>query len=207
MALFNEILAGRFNRFAQKHFSLKGSDGAPTLGADVGLTMSYLSGYENLYLQGWDLFAAGGSITAFAANAQSIQFRNPTGSGVVATFTVANWACVTANGGSAFLWRGNTLDQTNVFGTLSLDPRTKRAGSALIHSANNGNALIVLNGSQFNLGSLLLPANVSVNFIATGTELPLLPGDTLQIVNTTLNQNMFYQVWWRERALEDSEKT
>ena len=67
MGHFNEILSGRFNRFVQKHFSMKGREGMPTLAADLGMTMSFNSGSENRYLEGWDLFGhsfQGGPIVA-----------------------------------------------------------------------------------------------------------------------------------------------
>ena len=54
------------------------------------------------------------------------------------------------------------------------------------------------------LAALVKTADVIVDDLQ---ELPLLPGDAMQVRNNTVNQFVSGIVWWRERALEDSERT
>src|SRR5260370_30821842 len=65
MALHNEILAGRFNRFAQKLFGLKGGPPAPQLSSEIQLQHSLFHGAENRYTESWERF--GMTLTAPAA--------------------------------------------------------------------------------------------------------------------------------------------
>jgi hypothetical protein len=57
MAKYNEILTGRYNRFIQKLFSMKGPAPAPQLSSDIAMQMSFFNGVENRYLEGWDCWS------------------------------------------------------------------------------------------------------------------------------------------------------
>src|SRR5260370_34607702 len=84
MALHNEILVGRFNRFLQKHLGMKGHPPAPQLASDIGVSLNLHSDAENLYLEGWEAFGVNVLQPASAGNVNELRLRNPTGSNVIA---------------------------------------------------------------------------------------------------------------------------
>lgn len=204
MGHFNEILAGRFNRFVQKHFSMKGREGTPTLSADLQMGMVFNSGAENRYLEAWDLFGFTTLSAAFAANLNQGQLRNPAGTGVVCVVTRAIYNNTVADTSVTLnLSKTNTADQPSVRSTTSWDSRGRPASTAIV-SDNSGAAKIATAG-LINIVGVNTQAGVSMDLIPPGGEIPLLPGTTLAIQSGTANVAMLYTFWWRERALETSE--
>jgi hypothetical protein len=206
MAQYNEILAGRFNRFVQKHFSMKGREGMPTLSADLGMTMNFNSGVENRYLEGWDTFGINQQVPAQGAALFSVmRLRNPLGSGVVGVITRCYGFTQpgAADAPSISMTRsGTTTDLGVVVAAVNFDSRG-RPGSSLILSRGNppqaggttlGNAQNAISG-------------VVQELVGTGLEIPLLPGATFELIGGTQNVNFGFTIWWRERALESSEVT
>lgn len=207
MGSFNEILAGRFNRFAQKHFSMKGREGAPTLAADVQLGMQFSSGYENRYLEGWDLYGNFLAIAATAAQLSQGMLRNPPGSGVVGVVTNIIWveASVTTVplGVTLQFTRGPQTTDQQVAGTaIGWDSRS-RPQSTLLSSKNNAAFSLT---SPTTIGGYAAPANTQINIMPPGLEIILLPGEAIMVQGGNVNTATNCTFWWRERALEDSEK-
>lgn len=206
MGHFNEILTGRFNRFVQKHFSMKGREGAPTLAADIGMTMNFQSGIENRYLEGWDHFGFTTLSAAFAANLNSPQLRNPVGSGVVAVVTRAVYNVTVADPTCTLVFSRNaTTDQPSPHSAQGWDNRG-RPSSSIILSDNSGAARVAI-ANQINIAGFNAQANVSLEMILPGLEVPLLPGEIIAIQSGAVNVAVLYTWWWRERALESSELT
>src|SRR5258708_14791015 len=84
MARFNEILAGRYNRYLKKLFVLKGGPPSAQLASEVMPTFSFFTGVENRYREGWDRFGTSSSQAGVAAVTSGIRLRNPLGSGTIA---------------------------------------------------------------------------------------------------------------------------
>src|SRR5437016_6340246 len=85
MALYNEILTGRYNRFLQKLFSIKGEAPSPQLSGEIGPTFSLFNGVENRYLETWQRFViVAGTGTPAAGNRAAVRIRMNVGSGVIA---------------------------------------------------------------------------------------------------------------------------
>lgn len=211
MARFNEILAGRFNRFTQKHFSMKGRQGTPTISADVQMGMDYHSGEESRLHEGWDLFARSVSGGAIAAQFGETELRNPPTSGVIAVVTYASWIAATAGTAAAqpffSLFRNATTDQNAITTSAPIDRRSLRTASSCIFSQNTA-APAAPGGT--NLGGVnagTAGANGTIILVTPVLELPLLPGDAFLFQNGVINDAYSMSIWWRERALEDSEKT
>src|SRR5437879_911207 len=110
MAIYNEILVGRFARGIQKVFSMKG--GVPTrqLSGEVMATYELEKGMslENRYPHSWLSFAysaniAAGGVGTFGA----FRLRNPTGSNVLAVLEKAEMVNV-AGADTPFITRGPT---------------------------------------------------------------------------------------------------
>lgn len=209
MALFNEILVGRFARFAQKHFSMKGRAPTPTLSADVQMGMDFNTGAENRYLEGWDLFAGGASQAAIAAQFTLFSFRNPKASGVVAVITSAifiDGAAATAVApGVMKLSRGATTDQNTVLTPQAFDARGRLQASCNL--TNNSAAPAGTGGTVTNVTFAAYAANGAYQYVPPGLEVPVLPGDAVLFQTAAINTASTFSMWWRERLLEESERT
>lgn len=210
MALPGEVQVGRFSRFFSKFTGSKGPSGRFTFGTEIQPQVSLWSGVENRFLDSWQRFAANPSITGVAGNQAFVLLRNPTGSNVVAVVEKAR--VTSANlpaAGGGLLDYGAALagaDGATVFTPQSLDRRWgQNFGSQLKLSGGTvaGGQLI---GTQ--IDSVVLDINDWYDFIQTqNQELPLLPGDGIQISNNVVAQGVFVTFWWRQRALEDSEQS
>jgi|SRR5467141_22616 len=207
MARFNEILAGRYNRALQKLFSMKGPAPAPQLGGEIGPTISIFSGVENRYLEQWERFIMFTFQNGVAASNAAVRFRNPAGSNVVCVIEKMMDSNV---GGAAVnneqLWLSNaTTDFTTltVMTNTRLDLRTRPQPTAILSTQGNLAAGV---GSQVSAYETL--PNTNYDFILDeGQELTVLPGGSLDVRNLTVNQSVAVTWIWRERFLEDSERS
>jgi hypothetical protein len=184
MARYNEILVGRYNRMLQKLFGMKGGPPCPQLAGDVQPSMSLFSGVENRMLENWGFYGNGiGAAAGGAGTFATVRLRNPSGSNVLAV--VSNLT---------------PFSSTNA----RFDARAQ-AGPTLILSSGTPAA------PSFGLGRMVvgIPAGQFAHLLVDdGDEVPILPGDGIQVVNQTANTPLgFVAFWWRERALEESERT
>lgn len=206
MAFFNEIGAGRYNRLLQKLFNMKGGPPARQLGSDIMPVFPFFSGAEHRYLEGWNRFGQALSATANGAgNFSQIRLRNPTGSNVIA---VVEKIFVTNPAGAAdqpVLTHGiasGDLGTIAATANMRWDPRGGTAPT-LIMSTTNVGAVTPAPANRWNAG---LAVNSGFDIVATDIqEFPILPGDAIQYSSGIANQIVTASIWWRERAMEDSE--
>jgi len=191
---------------------MKGSGtGTPTLSADLQMNMSLNNGIENRYLEGWDLFGVCvQSTTPGVGNSLQAWLRNPKTSGVIASVTRAAWAEGTATNSSAAVNSqffvgpsGTNIDQNTLATSIGWDGRG-RPSSSLIVSSNSAAPGASSGIVRVAVGSA--PAFTPVEFITPGLEIPLTPGAIMIMDAGNLNSGASWWYWWRERALEDSEK-
>ena len=208
LARYNEILVGRFNRALQKLTQLKGDAPAPQMASEIQPSWPLPLGNEFRYLEGWSLWSMSGRVTGGAAQFSAFRLRNPTGSNVIGVIQSVIVSAGQAAGDTFTFALGPIAgDLTTVLTPQRLDARLKTSGtgSVLIPSqtTNSGGA-----GSP-QIGILgMNPANNSYETITDPvSEIPLLPGDTFQIDDATANQQLTFWVRWRERFLEESERT
>jgi hypothetical protein len=210
MAVTGEIQIGRINRFFTKWLGTKGSSPRMSIGGELMGVIPIWSGVENRFLDSWNIYwflsgpAAGG-----AGNRSGFRFRNPTGSGIVAVFEKITFNIPNTVASNPQLTIG---DATADLGTPSLvtrpvDKRSTTAGASTIGSTSNVGALAALT-NPITVWQANTAGDRLFEVIVTDTqEVPLLPGTAIQadagIDNVALNIS-----WrWRERALEDSEKS
>ncbi len=207
MARFNEILAGRYNRFLQKLFQLKGGPPAAQLASEVMPVFPFFSGREHRYLEGWNTYSFQRAEVATAAITSVVRIRNPVASNTIAIFERIIFASVL---GAVPVLRSSatTTDLPTVFvtGNKRWDPRSQSGGtgdSALITSENSGAGGVLLQAKMTGITG----ANGFFDFIITDIgELPLLPGDAIEVDGNVVNQAIAGVTFlWRERSLEDSE--
>jgi len=205
MARFNEILAGRYNRFLQKLFQLKGGPPSAQLASEIMPIFPFFSGREHRYLEGWNTFGFSRGEGAIAAITGVQRLRNPVGSNIIAIFEKIGFATVLAAAPILRLQSTNTdLPSVFVVGNKRYDRRGS-ADSSLITSENSGAGGVLLQARMLgNAG-----ANGFYEFITVGIqEIPLLPGDAIEVDGNAVNQAIVGITWlWRERSLEDSELT
>lgn len=205
MARYNEILAGRYNRMLQKLFQMKGQAPAPQLAGDISVNMQLFNGCENRYLEQWDLFAFGTSVAAVAAINSTLRIRNPAGSNRIAVITKAMISAATADTG---LINGQATNADLVVSAQNSTRLDARLGVANISS------MIISNSDATHPGGLArkfqtnFPTGGGVDFILhQDQEIPLLPGDAYELQDGTVNIAINVMFMWRERFLEEGERT
>jgi hypothetical protein len=211
MAKYNEILTGRYNRFIQKLFAMKGPAPAPQLSSDIAMQMSLFNGVENRYLEAWNRFGVSFGVAAAAGISSSMRVRNPLGSNVVA---VIEKATVIFSAADTVALSGQHVLSADlvVFSPVqaNFDPRgggsTGTVNPTLIVSTSDathpGGSLGVRLTGGGSAGSS------TYDFITTSDQqLPVLPGDVLEMFVSTANTFARFSWLWRERFLEDSERT
>jgi len=207
MAIYNEILVGRYNRALQKLLGIKGEAPAPALAGEITAMHLFFTGVENRYLESWERFAVQNTAAAGGVgNNSGLRMRNPLASNVIAVFekiTVFNTA------GAAdipALQRATTVtDLTNVVGLGSNRmPDSRQRPSPTLILSNTG----VHASTGITMAALATPANASGEFILfEEQEIPLLPGEAVDVSSNNANAAFGAVFWWRERSLEEGERT
>lgn len=221
MAMFNEILVGRFNKALNDLFGIKAGAPAPSLAGDIGaqIQLDQSGATERRFLEGWDKFAFTSQQAGLAANKTRFKVRNPDGSNVVAVVEKLYWDVTEAAASTVTLayLNGNVIGTspdstnfTNVFGATSavpFDRRTTRNGTLVFSTVNDATGLpagyVVIAQHQVIAGV----SNYDEFFYEDQT-IPMLPGSSLIMeVPAAAGATPFGMIfWWRERPLEDSEK-
>jgi hypothetical protein len=201
MARYNEILAGRYNRMLQKVFGMKGGAVAPQLASEIAPSIVLFNGAENRYLEGWDRFGVGFGQAAVAAQSSGVRFRNPAGSNVIAVVEKLTVSESVADVTGALFENGFITDLASLDVNRRLDGRGRSAATCITsHTSNPPSAV------QF--ATLPLQANVPYDFVVDeDQELTVLPGDGIQVRTGQNNVLLLVTIIWRERFLEDSERT
>lgn len=203
MALFNEILSGRYNRALQKLFSMKGEPPSPQLSGEVMPIHPFFNGVENRYLEGWERFGfALNQIAGSAGQFSKVQLRNPSGSNVVAVVERLYVIDGTAIDPGVNIRMRITADLATTFTPTNIDSRT-RAQSTCIPSREpnvtvGGTPLLLVVGALNDLRDQILTDDA---------ELVILPGDGVMVASSIAQHIISVGFVWRERPLEDSEKT
>jgi hypothetical protein len=209
MAKYNEILVGRYNRFMQKLMGMKGGAVVPQLAGDVQCTFSFFNGAENRYLEGWDRYAFAANILAVALNNSVARIRNPVGSNLIAIIEKILFFNADVAAQNPVLRKGNpTVGLAAVLGATNagLDTRGRSAPTLEVSQQNTAVGAPLMGADQSVCQAGVL-AGLNFEFILfENQELPLLPGQGLQL-NGGVNQPFVYAFWWRERFLEESERT
>lgn len=205
MASYLELNVGRYNRLLQKLFGIK-TPIRPTAVPEVGQFVPLFHGAENRYLEGWERFAHAIAFSAAGVgNVNQFRLRNPAASNVIA---VIEKIAVSSAATAISSRMGLTQTAGDLAGVLflaapRLDPRG-RPTSALIIS--NAQAVSNLPGNLKWIGSAPISTTVDA-ILFEDQELPLLPGDAIHVEDITVNIASNIGFVWRERFLEDSERS
>jgi hypothetical protein len=203
MARYNEILVGRYNRFLQKLLGMKGSPPSPQLAGDIQPGIALFHGMENRFLESWRLYAASFNLGPTAAQTEACQIKNPTGSNAIGVIESVIFGSPGADFVTVSTSFNDPANLTNVFIATAMDPRQGTAGSSMLISGSAGGIV--------DLGFVVKRIRVA----ATSVELIndehqqwlLLPTQAHRLRQETVNTTMVVSIVWRERALEEGERT
>jgi hypothetical protein len=203
MALYNEILVGRFNRSLQKLLGIKGEPPSPQLAGEVAATHTFFSGAENRFLESWNRFQFIATGAAVAAQNSAVRFRNPSGSNVIAVIEKIIAMDITG-ADTLFLVTGiGDSDLTGPVGGFIVDNRGQQSAfrSTCLVSTGNNQA----GGNTFGFGAHL--SGSPFEFIVTDIqELSVPPNQQIDIRTNAVNVQLRASIWWRERFLEEGER-
>ncbi len=213
MAQYNEILVGRFNRFVQKLFGMKGGPPVPQLSGDIQVSQPIFHGSENRYLESWNQWQVGILVPANVGNISQVRLTNDIGTNVIAVLekvavsvSIAqevdiaqiNFSALVA-GHLPILTGAATFAQDSRQGSPQ-NPSPQASLQASFSNVSNVLATVV--------GRVQLLALTTLDLILTEEqEQPLLPQTQWQIQCTVANTAMLVWAQWRERVLEEGERT
>ena len=193
MALYNELYSGRFNRALQKLFGMKGGPPAPQLAGEVMPVVFFYSGIESRNLESWQRFGALVNLGApGVGNFNLARLRNPAGSGMVG-------AVQTVQVGYGL---GPGSDVTTLAALVNTGLDARGAPQPNAHLSTSQVAASAL--PQIFLANLAVSGSVDV-IQYENQELTLLPGTVYDFWSNSANTGFDVSLFWRERALEDSE--
>src|SRR5215472_15093243 len=142
MALYNEILSGRFNRAIQKYLGIKGGPPAAQLASDIAFTWEFPLGNEFRILESWAIFMTTANMTApGVGNRVGFRLRNPAASNVVTVLQKVTYANIVGTVDGPFATFQTIATDLNVAAGAprSLDKRFI-GNSAMIRSQQNNAA-------------------------------------------------------------------
>ncbi len=160
----------------------------------------FASGVEDRFFQGWETFSRGVAIAAVAAQTSNFRLRNPTGSNVIAVLESIIFAEGAAD--RFFLdYQPETANLAGATGPTALDPRGRPNPTCLLSTGNNVAAVTPILDVQ-------VLANTPYQVVVfEHQEIPLLPGRQMTGATNAVNVQLLATIRWRERFLEESERT
>lgn len=193
---------GRWSRRVERYFNIKGGGGLMDVEQALRMTLSFATGVEERYLEGWNRFAVVTTVAAVAANFSRVRIRNPVGSNVVVV--LEQLAANVSTQDTVLVTWGPTVTDLTTLTTLTstrMDPRGNATPTAIV----SGNAQAA--GGQAFL-QRVVPTTATVDFVQNSDqEIPILPGQVVDIQDLAANITLAVTLMWRERALEASELT
>jgi len=210
VAIYNEILVGRYNRGLQKLLGMKGGPPAPQLASDITIAfgLETLDNVELRYLFSWNRYAFNIGAVAQAANTNAVKLRNPANSNVIAVIEqITGLVAVADNLG---IQHGASATDYNTLVNLAatrLDPRGGSQPSMIASNTSGAQSAVAFGATIDNIGvpAALLSQRIGI-IVTDHQEIPLLPGDAVQIATNVNNSTLVAGYMWRERFLEESER-
>lgn len=210
MALYNEILVGRYNRGLQKLLGMKGGPPAAQLAGDIATAfgLETCADAELRYLFSWFRYGTIVQNTAQAANPSGIKLRNPTGSNVIAVVEQIYVACNVADSLIGIAHGPSTTSYNTVpsLASTRFDPRGQAQPTCILSQTSGAQSPVAFGANFCNVGITANNLNqTQFLIIDEHQEVPILPGEAVQIAGNVNNTALIGGFIWRERAMEESE--
>ncbi|SRR5216684_79830 len=207
MARMNEILTGRHNRLLQKLFSMKGEPPSPQLSSEIMPVLPLMHGVENRILEGWNRFINSSDLTSGVGQLVAARLRNPKDSNAIAVIE-GIWSLNVTTASRHLLQIGLGPTQADLTGgTTAGSPLDIRQG---IQSSGAMIFSFALNATSLTTFAIrAAPVNQDVIWIQDeNQEIALLPNSEIQVIQqNTQDGRTAITMQWRERFLEDSERS
>lgn len=198
-----DIWLGRISRWIEKFFNVKGGPSLVDLQPSLQATIALDKGVDHRYLEGQNRFSVEANQAAVAAQNSRARIRNPGGSNMI---IVLEQLCFFSGGAAdspIVTWGAVTTDLATLI-TLTftrMDPRGQPQPTAIVSvnaQAAGGQAFMQRVSST----------TTNIDFINNpNQEIPILPGQAVDVQCQTVNNALNVTFMWRERALESSELT
>lgn len=199
------INLGRWSRRVERYFNMKGGGGLMDVETSIRAILPIFTGVEDIYLEGWNRFSGAASVAANAANNGAVRLRNPTGSNAVIVIEQLLVSNAVATNSFFNVQQGLTnVDLTTTSTGFRNDARYTANSVGVISSQNVTPANLGSGNAMLSVGANILGRDLIVYH---DTQFTLLPGDAIQIVDNTQNEQVVVNFRWRERSLEASELT
>jgi hypothetical protein len=209
MAVYNEILVGRFNNFIKKFMGFKGQSPAPQLASEITPAFTLDNGVENRFLMSWYRWGTGIQFAPTAAQANSVRLRNPAGSKVIVVLekvSMSSLANDIVSGGRILSAGVLVTSDLTTRNAVSLDLRQQQIPFAGMNSTLKVSSAQGTSPNTDTVFLEMLQASDNVDFILSDDQqIALMPGDCWQFDTTTVNTRTLFSAVWRERVLEESE--
>lgn len=205
MAKFNEILVGRYNRLLQKLFQVKGTAPVPVLSTEIQPQISLFSGEELRYLEGWDSFGFAFAFAAVIGQTSQLRLRNPSTSNIIAVVSGLSVSAGVDQEIDVAYSRAQTLDLTPQ-SSVELENRGRINSSVIVSTQT---AVAPPGGVAIFQRAQIRGATESEHPLIRyeGENIVLPPGAAVDLNSTVANSVMLVNARWRERFLEESERT
>lgn len=205
-----DVWLARYSRWLEKLVGAKGGPVVVDVNPSLTAVISTQSTVDELYLQAVYRFANFIGVAAAAALQAGVQLRNPVGSGVVAVIELIGIGPAVATTSTFHVSQnvstaGGADFATQVKRGFRLDPRGNQQSTCILSGGSELAAADLLNITFLSSGNNTVSSGI-IN-ATQGLWVPLLPGDTIRVVDQTLNEAFSVEMAWRERALESSELT
>jgi hypothetical protein len=181
---------------------MKGSPPAPQLSGEISSVVNFFSGAENRYLESWDRFGRAFQQIGAAGNLSSVRLRNPNSSNTIVVIEKIDVGFAVLDNLLGFIGP-SIVDLAATVGGQRFDPRGRPGSTAILSTGASPGDIAAGVTILFHA----VPANQFFSLIQNeNQEITLLPGDLLELRNSTVNITFQGCLWWRERSLEDSER-
>lgn len=204
MARYNELQVGRFARFVQKLTGIKGEVPVGSVAGELTFAHPIFHGPENRYLETWERFSFSHFFAAVAAQNQGWQMRNPRGSNVITVIEKLVISTGISQEMTCYRNGANPADLTTTTGPVTQDERG-RSQSTTVCSFQTTTPGTGGFGAWWDH---LILANTAVDLIwDENQEIVLVPGAAILIASNTVNSAMSVSALFRERFLEEPERS
>jgi hypothetical protein len=206
VALFNEILEGRYGLILSKLLSMKGSDtGAPQLSGDLVSTFVLEADAPEWYALGGGrlCFGQGQLAAGGAGNRSVVALSNPASSGIIARLEYITFASTAAFFGAPIRSNPNVTGMGTSSTVGVRDARIQQTPSCAIRTTNGfavGGTLRTVVFPDFSAAAIYA-GRIDVSNMG----IVLSPNTAIQVDCGNDNQDFQCSFWWKERAANDGE--
>ncbi len=206
MAIFNEILEGRYNRALQKKFAVKGSPPVRQIGGEIMPVHQIMAGPEEWFLESWSRWGIFNQLVSGIGQFITYMLRNPKTSNVIGVLEGLWTSSPIAQQFTAQSGLANVDGTSGTVAAVALDIRVGTSVSSNLIFSSQLNSPAQVSGFAIRAHQ----ANVELPWFSDQQQFWVIPpGVTIVIRELTGNSagaGVGIALQWRERAMTESER-